>query len=74
MKTAQEWMKEGMRGDYKEVAFEDRIKMVQADALRHAAEILNNGRSERTPQSIRSAWANVINAEADKLETKWPLV
>ena len=68
MKTAEEWY------DVDRRLYENDpirlLKKIQADALRHAAEILGSGRSERTPQSIRTAWANVINAEADKLETK----
>jgi hypothetical protein len=70
MKSAREWMKEGMRGDYKYVAFDDRIKMVQSDALRHAADtvygnMLLHGDGVAAQKSIAA-----IIEEAEKLEAK----
>ena len=70
MKSAEEWMKGWANQSVRPRMNIYAIREIQANALRHAAGILGNGRSERTPQSIRTAWADVLNAEAEKLEPK----
>lgn len=60
MKTAEQWMEEGMNGKYKDVPFVKRVRMVQADALWHAAMICDGDIAHFASDQLRD--------EAEQLE------